>query len=67
MRPSGVSKCDEKSPLPESDSGVISDSSKLPILGITYGNLHEYGSAEVIIGPLTCSSGKFYIGIWLVR
>ena len=56
LRPSGTSKCDEKSIFLETDEGVISDKTKLPILGISYGHF-LYGSAEIVIGPLTCSSG----------
>ena len=56
LRPSGESKCDEKSIYLKTDEGVIDDKAKLPISGVTYGNF-EYGSAEIVIGPLTCSSG----------
>ena len=56
LRPSGESKCDEKSIFLQTDEGVINDKSKLPISGVSYGNF-AYGSAEVLIGPLTCSSG----------
>ena len=38
LRPSGTSKCDEKSIYLETDEGVISDKTKLPILGISYGH-----------------------------
>ena len=56
LRPSGESKCDEKSIFLQTDEGVISDKTKLPISGVSYGNF-AYGSADILIGPLTCSSG----------
>ena len=43
----------------ETDEGVISDKSKLPILGVSYGHF-AFGSAEIMIGPLTCSSGESF-------
>ena len=59
LRPSGKSKCDDLSIYSETDEGVISDKSKLPILGVSYGHF-AFGSAEIIIGPLTCSSGESF-------
>ena len=56
LRPSGESKCDEKSIFLQTDEGIISDKAKLPILGVSYGHF-AYGSADIVIGPLTCSSG----------
>ena len=56
LRPSGTSKCDEKLPILKIDQGVISDKTKLPILGISYGHF-SYGFADIVIGPLTCTSG----------
>ena len=56
LRPSGPSTCDEKSPISKIDEGVITDKSKLPILGVSYGHF-THGSAEIMIGPLICSSG----------
>ena len=56
LRPSGESKCDEKSIFLQTDEGVISDKTKLPILGVSYGHF-SYGSADIVIGPLTCTSG----------
>ena len=56
LRPSGTSKCDEKLPILKIDEGIISDKTKLPILGVSYGDF-SYGSADIVIGPLTCYSG----------
>ena len=60
LRPSGKSKCDDHSIDLETDEGVISDKTKLPISGISYGHF-TFGSAEIVIGPLTCSSGESFI------
>ena len=50
------SNCDLKHSDLRIDSGVVTDKEKLPILGISYGRFLQ-GSAKIIIGPLTCSSG----------
>ena len=56
LRPSGTSKCDEKLPILKIDEGILSDKTKLPILGVSYGHF-SHGSANIVIGPLTCHSG----------
>ena len=53
------SECDFKHYEARNDTGMITDKKKLPILGFSYGHF-DHGSARIIVGPLTCSSGKVF-------
>ena len=55
------SNCDLKHYELRNDTGIITDTNKLPLLGFTYGRF-QHGSARMIIGPLKCSSPS---GMWL--